>query len=155
MATSLPVELLVMVYFAHSHAGVYLSLKGTVYANNSVISIAEIGGTDVSSPSSPQNTNNGLQCITDRMPCCRFAPNTAGEWLFPNGTMVPGQITASTFYRNRGHDDGTVNLNRLNNVIMPTGKFCCVIPDTTDVIQWVCASVQCELVLNIRPLQIA
>ena len=133
----------------YSHTGVYLSSKGIVYANNSVISITEIGETDVYTyPSPPHNSNNGLQCITDRMPCCRFAPNTAGEWLFPDGTMVPGQSTALTFYRNRGHDDGTVNLNRLNNVMIPTGKFCCVIPDATDAVQWACASVQCELVVG-------
>ena len=43
--------------------------------------------------------------------------------------MVPTQGGATSFYRNRG-DDGTVNLNRLNtNVMMPTGLFCCEVPD--------------------------
>ena len=58
--------------------------------------------------------------------------------------MVP--FSGPTFYRNRGSDDGTVNLNRVNtNVMSPTGLFCCVVSDATDVMQRVCASV-CELV---------
>jgi hypothetical protein len=74
------------------------------------------------------------------MPCCE-TQGRAGEWLFPNGTTVPNQGLASSFYRNRG-DDGTVNLNRLNtNIFMPTGLFCCVILDALNVVQWVCANI--------------
>ena len=61
-----------------------------------------------------------------------------GEWFFPGGRKVP-LGTGPTFYRNRGRDDGTVNLNRVNtNVMSPTGLFCCVVPDATDVDQTVC-----------------
>lgn len=66
--------------------GVYLSLNGTKYANNSVISITEIGETDPD-----LNQNDGLQCITDRRPCCRFRYRV-GEWFFPNGTEVPVEL---------------------------------------------------------------
>ena len=117
-----------------------MCIRDRLYANNSVISITEIGQTDISMSAS-QNSNNGLQCITDRMPCCRFGPNTAGEWFFPDGTMVPIRVlgTATTFYRNRGSDDGTVNLNRINTIVMsPTGLFCCVVPDAIDIDQTVC-----------------
>ena len=80
------------------------------------------------------------------MPCCRFLGGQVGEWFFPDGTMVP--LSDPTFYRNRGHDDGTVNLNRAStNVMMPTGKFCCVVPDATGDMQKICASV-CELVVS-------
>ena len=98
-------------------AGVYLSLKGVVYANNSAIQITEIGETDPDT-----DLNEGLQCITDRMPCCRFAVRT-GEWYMytPGRTVVPGPSPAVRFYRNRGYDDGTVNLNRPDGVTMPTG----------------------------------
>ena len=108
-----------------SCAGVYLSLKGVVYANNSVIPITEIGETN-------NTSNTGLQCITDRSPCCLTQPNRFGEWYFPDGmTTVPGpQQYPTTFSRTRG-DDGTVNLNRINDVMMPTGLFCCVVPDAT------------------------
>ena len=117
-----------------------------LHANNSVISITEIGETDTSSATPPQNSNNGLQCISGMIPCCRFASNRLGEWFFPNRTVVPG--SGSTFYRNRGQDDGTVNLNHANintNVTSPTGLFCCVVPDATDTNQTVCADIS-ELV---------
>ena len=101
-----------------------MSLNGRVYPNNSVILITEIGETF---------SNNGLQCITDRMPCCSTAPNRAGEWYFPgDGGLVPRISSgATTFYRNRG-DDGTVNLNRVNDVMMPTGQYRCVVLDATN-----------------------
>ena len=118
-------------------AGVYLSLKGVVYANNSVIQITEIGETNPDT-----DLNEGLQCITDSMPCCRFTFR-AGEWYMytPGRTMVPGISDAVRFYRTRGHDDGTVNLNRRTGVMMPTGLFCCEVPSATEGDQTVCANI--------------
>ena len=114
----------------HIYVGIYLSLKGVVYSNNSIIHITEIGETNPNT-----GLSNGLQCNTDRMPCCRFIFRT-GEWYMytgPNRTMIPlalPDLTSTSFlYRNRGFDDGTVNLNRPSDVIMPTGLFCCEIPD--------------------------
>ena len=128
----------------HACAGVYLSLKDVVYANNSVIQITEIGETN------PDNDlNEGLQCITDRMPCCRFTFR-AGEWYMytPERTIVPGPTTMS-FYRNRGCDDGTVNLNRPSGVLMPTGLYCCEVPDALNVMQRACATIsELETSLN-------
>ena len=121
---------------SNTHTGVYLLLRGAVYSNNSIISTNEIGET---------TSNTGLQCITDRRPCCATVPNRFGEWLFPDGTAVPTQGGATSFYRTRG-DDGAVNLNRLNtNVFMPTGLFCCVVPDALNVMQRICAII-CELI---------
>ena len=75
------------------------------------------------------------------MPCCRHA-HRAGEWFFPDGTMVPSLGYSKTFYRNRGLDDGTVNLNHVNaNVMFPTGLFCCMVPDAYDTIQTLCANI--------------
>ena len=76
------------------------------------------------------------------MPCCAAFNDKAGEWYFPDETPVPGPLQglAITFYRNRG-DDGTVNLNRLSGIMMPTGKFCCEIPDSIGVTDRVCANI--------------
>jgi hypothetical protein len=114
--------------------GVYLSLRGVVYYyNNSIIYISEIGELE-------SNTNNALQCITDRMPCCRSPQN--GDWYFPNGTIIKSNLDPfTTFYRNSG-DDGTVNLNhvRLNdNTTSPVGLFCCRVSDSTNITQQICA----------------
>ena len=114
----------------------YLSLNKVVYANNSIIQNTKIGETD---PYTSQN--EGLQCITDKIPCCETEPNNSGEWYFPNGTTVLAQGSAISFYHNEG-DDGTVTLNRINSdAISPTGLFCCVIPDATDTLQRVCATI--------------
>ena len=118
--------------------GIYLSFNRTVIANKSVIQITEIGGMDTYTAQ-----ESGVQCITDRMPCCWKHQFRAGEWLFPNGSNVPAQGSATVFYRNRG-DDGTVNLNLLNSdfpLPLLTGLFCCVMPDANDVIQTVCADI--------------
>ena len=58
----------------------------------------------------------------------------------PERTMVEGPST-TRFYRNRGEDDGTVNLNRPSGVMMPTGLFCCEVPDALDVMQNICATI--------------
>ena len=80
--------------------GVYLLLNGTSYNNNSVISLTDIGMSGLASLS-----NSGLQCITDKMPCCDR--EKIGMWLFPNGTSVPerGRATSESFYVSRGQID--------------------------------------------------
>ena len=85
--------------------------------------------------------NDRLQCVTDRMPCCQTP--AAGNWFFPDNEGAVPSISsgATTFSRNRGND-GTVNLHRLNsNVMIPTGQYCCVIPDATGVMQWACVRI--------------
>ena len=129
-----------------TYTGVYLSLNGRVYANNSLIPITEIEETDPDS-----GLNEGLQCITDRMPCCRLGFQT-GEWYMYTGvgrTMVPGLSSTVSFYRSRGYDDGTVNLNRPSSVTMPTGLFCCKVPDAISVIYTVCANISMEVTIII------
>ena len=117
-----------------NNTGTYLVHNSMALANNSAVFISDVGST----------VNNRLQCTTDRMPCC--SSNLVGEWFFPgDGGMVPalgsGPNMATTFYRSRG-DDGTVNLNRVSDdVMMPTGQYCCVVPDATGVMQWACAMI--------------
>ena len=95
-------------------------------------------------PTIDEPENNGLQCVTDRPNCCRAG--RIGEWYFPNKTRVPilghGNYRATTFFRNRGDGDGTVNLNRVSNDVMsPIGQFCCIVPDSTSTTQTICANI--------------
>ncbi len=115
--------------------GVYLSLKSTIYANNSVIAITEIGESD-----SDTTANEALQCITDKRPCCRTPPSRVGEWYFPNRSFVPAiQNSHSSFYRSRS-DNGVINLNRDNaNITSPEGWFCCEVLDAANMFQNLCA----------------
>jgi hypothetical protein len=83
--------------------------------------------------------NQGLQCITDRKPCCR----NHGEWHFPNGTSVPTQDGARSFYRSSGNY-GNISLNLLrSNKALPllTGTFCCVVPDANNLMDAACVEI--------------
>jgi hypothetical protein len=120
--------------------GVHLLLNGTRYANNSEILIFEIGQVNSEAES---DVNEALQCVTNKMPCCRS--DRIGQWYFPNGMLVSVKGRSQFFYRDRG-DNGTVNLNRVSeNVMSPTGQFCCVVPDSNGTNQTLCVNIVLEL----------
>lgn len=129
----------------------YLRLKNRTNFTGGIVPIHVIGVTtnNFSHPrlAANEHENNGLQCITDKPNCCRVGNNIRiGEWVFPDGTPVPilgrGNNRATLFFRNRGHNDSTVNLNRVSSdVISPTGNFCCQVPDSTDRNQTVCVNI--------------
>lgn len=49
-------------------------------------------------------------------------PSTA-EWYFPNGSVVPLGPSSDNFISYRGQTN--ITLNRQNNSIYPTGRYCC------------------------------
>ena len=92
------------------HTDLRFSLGGTVYFNNSVIAITDIGSTE--------GSTTPLECITDLRPCCRQEPapqNLMGDWYKPNGTRVLDRGIIGDFFRTRGENDGTVNLFHRNS----------------------------------------
>lgn len=123
--------------------GPYLSLRGGVQANNSAIFITGIGETLLG-----PNANTGLQCVTDRMPCCRA--EQLGEWFFPNGSTVETKSSGSVLYQSRGLGDGTINLNRrtsIGDVLFPTGLYCCVAPTANGVKETLCVRIGKHMML--------
>ena len=103
-------------------SGVYLSHNGVFIESNSTILITDIG------TSSPHDKR--LVCTTDRSDCCRGMDGVA-DWLFPGGGVVPHTSVAQTFGRDR-NNNGETNLYRVNNDVMsPTGRFCCRVLDDT------------------------
>lgn len=115
--------------FYYYVTGVYLALRNQFIANNTQIHIRSIGV-----------ANSALKCITDKSPCCYSQNPRSGEWYLPSGMLVPGtqSLTDMTFYRHRG-DNGEVFLNRPTNVsVSPTGRFCCEVPDATNINQTLC-----------------
>ena len=107
---------------------VWFSLNGTIYQNNSIVTLEDIGEGDVA-----------LLCKTDQRNCCTPAhigmPDVYGNWLFPNETRVPSETTGNgtqwDFYRTRGQS--VVRLNRRRGG--EDGIYRCEIPDTANVIQ--------------------
>jgi hypothetical protein len=119
----------------------YLYLGDTVHANNSIIFATAIGR--IHYFSLEHSTNGPLQCVTDQPSCCRQLNYRRGEWFFPDGTRILtiGSYGFPLFYRNRGFN-GTVNLNRADiNATFPTGLFCCMVPDITDISRTLCANI--------------
>ena len=105
----------------------YLSHNGVVIESNSTILITDIG------TSSPQH----LVCTTDRSDCCQGLDGVA-NWLFPDGGVVPYTSEAQTFGRDR-NNNGETNLYRANNDVMsPTGRFCCRVLDATSTVHTPC-----------------
>ena len=84
--------------------------------------------------------------MTDRVECCRGTFGGAGEWYFPNNTIVGTMGTNGSFYRSRGQR--VVRLNRRYNAMMPTGFFCCEIPDVNNVIRRICIMVEMASIIT-------
>ena len=104
-------------------------LKGAAIADNGYVDVDKIGQHD-----------DALICRTNKTNCCRYSPNRAGHWYFPNGTRINDNTTNKNagytdyFYRNRGNR--VVRLNSFNNPL-ERGKFGCKVPDDTTKIQTV------------------
>ena len=110
--------------------GVHIQHNGCIVEENGSVSITDIGENDT-----------GVLCMTDKEGCCgdvRFG--RAGEWFFPDNQRIGTVGGDGDFYRNRGQ--GVVRLNRRNNAMMPTGLFCCEIPDRDSVTRRLCIMVE-------------
>lgn len=101
---------------------VYFELNGNIYHNNSAISLQSVG-----------EGERALICKTNKQDCCGTPPNRLGEFLYPNGDIVPIRILQDEFYRQRG--DGEIYLNRRVDTTSPSGTYSCVIPDAAGTIQ--------------------
>jgi hypothetical protein len=84
---------------------------------------------------------NALLCVTDRPSCCSGS-GRAGEWHYPDGRRVNIQGADEDFYRNRGNR--VVRLNRARNVLAPTGRYRCQVPDVTGTTQNIYISITGE-----------
>ena len=126
------------------YAGVSLSLRGTTYSNNSVVSITDIGEGD-----------DALLCQTNNTQCCRARDNPNrvgfGQWFFPNGDEVMHvNDGAGDFYRNR--HVSIVRLNRRNDALSPTGCYRCKLLDASGVNQTIYVNIG-ELTINKNTLK--
>lgn len=116
----------------------HLLFKGKTYGNNSFFFISEIGRS---------NSNSAIQCMTNKEICCR--KDKTGEWYFPDRSLVPKEYLASVFYRNRD-DNGAVNLNRFDNIMTPTGRYCCQVPDANNIHQTLYVNIgKCIYILSL------
>ena len=102
--------------------GVWFSLGGTTYQNNSLVSLEDIGEGDAA-----------LYCLTNQPACCR-PPHTVsatGNWYFPNTNRVPSSGDQWDLHRTRG--DMVVSLHRRSGG--EDGVYRCEIPGELKVTQ--------------------
>ena len=110
--------------FSFLHAGnIRFSLNGTIYQNNSLVTLEDIGKED----------HTALLCMTNLTACCW--PNgygsIIGNWFFPNGTKVPSLNDNSDFHRDRGQMMVRMKRRRGGE----EGIYHCEIPDSMNVTQ--------------------
>ena len=101
---------------------VVFSLNGTIYQNNSLVTLKDIGESD-----------DGLLCITDLTACCRppYIVHAIGNWFFPNGTRVSSSGNNWDFHRTRGQMVVLLHRRRGGE----DGVYSCVVPDALNVTQ--------------------
>ena len=98
---------------------VKLMLRNQAYLNNSIVAFNDIGEGD-----------NALLCGTDKPDCCKPPKGPLqGEFYYPNNTLVRNNASGDSLYRNRGPQ--VIRLNRRNDVLSPTGRYRCEIPDSS------------------------
>ena len=110
-------------------ADMRFALNSTIYQNNSLVALEDIG-----------EDGDALLCMTDNTMCCGRdqvpGRGILGDWFYPNGTRVPNRLVYFyrdiwDFYRNRGQS--VVRLNRRRGGV--NGIYHCEIPDTAGVYQ--------------------
>ena len=104
-------------FFSGAGEGVRFSLRGTVYQNNSLVNLEDIG----------EGYDDALLCVTDLTACCRppYYNSAIGNWFFPNRTRVPSSGVPWDFHRKRGQS--AISLQRRRGGV--NGIYSCVIPD--------------------------
>ena len=112
----------------------FLATPGLRLTLNGVEVSVEVNITDIGewSNTSPPYA---LLCETNLAGCCTN-PNVAGEWFFPNNSMVGINSDGGGMYRNRG--DSFVRLNRRPGITGPVGMYCCQVPTTSDTNARIC-----------------
>ena len=103
-------------------------LHDTIYPNNSVIDLEDIG-----------EGGAGLHCYTEVATCCRSTDNpnghSSGQWLFPNGEVVGSRTSSRPDVFSRTRDRRSVILHRGPEATGPTGIFTCEVPDRSGATQ--------------------
>ena len=67
--------------------------------------------------------------------CCRGTnESNAGEWHFPNGTVVPRFVDDNFADFTRRGGTRKLRMERNNNATMPTGTYQCRVPDGENIV---------------------
>ena len=103
-------------------------MNGETYEDGAEISITAVGLAD----------SAAVLCRTDLTTCCTLSTGVSGQgdWIYPNGTEVRNRRSSDDIFRSRG--DMVVRLHRMDNVVAPTGQYCCEVATMADINARIC-----------------
>ena len=113
-------------------SGLYFIWNSRVYLPGDTIFMLDIGESNYFTAVEPRLS---LVCITSNFnnQCCRSVDGgNVGEWLFPNGSMVPRRSTNYIGDFTRSGYTNQIRLHRQNNATVPTGIYTCMVPDESN-----------------------
>lgn len=71
-------------------------------------------------------------CLTDLRECCRSTNGLfLGNWIYPDGSIVPNTSSGNSLYTTRGPSALFFHRN-INIIEMITGIFTCQVPDVNN-----------------------
>ena len=108
--------------------GLSIELNGETYEDGDEISITDVGVAD----------SAAVLCKTNLTTCCAVSSGVSGQgdWIYPNGTEVGNRRSGDDIFRTRG--DMVVRLHRMDNVVVPTGQYCCEVATMDDLDARIC-----------------
>ena len=110
-------------------------MNDTVYLPGATIPITDVGD-GFPGENNPPLPGPSLVCVTSNVNtmCCRgrdhLGSGAVGNWLYPNGTIVGGNIANPNGDFTRSSHTQQIRLNRKRTDVMsPTGVYTCQVPD--------------------------
>ena len=100
----------------------YVSFRGVSLPNHSYVDLTLVGG--------PETSGDAVQCHTDLETCCirDRGQHRAGDWFFPNGTVLPFPGGVVSVFEARGAQQVALRRNQHVVLTATSGIYRCVIP---------------------------
>jgi hypothetical protein len=108
---------------------IFFELNGVRYESGSTIIVTEVEASTIST--GLLNPDASLVCMTSEVntECCRGRDGgNVGEWVFPDGSVVPRSQNHRNGDFSRSGFAQQVRLNRRNDAMGPLGTYSCVVP---------------------------
>ena len=115
--------------------GLYFTLNGVIHLPGDSVLISDIEH----QPADRSNPGSTLVCVTTNVntACCRGSDNngmtnttagSVGEWLYPNGTLVPRPTEVVTKFARVGFTHQVRMARQVSTFTPPLGVYTCAVP---------------------------
>ena len=125
-------------FFYNYVGGLYFIFNSTEYLAGDTLLITDVGDSFLPNNNTKQvDPGLSLVCVTSNVNtmCCsgRDHPGngSVGNWIYPNGTTVPGNNVKGNFTRSSHTEQIRLNRKR-TDVMSPTGVYTCEVTDESN-----------------------